>query len=391
MIALVALFLMATTASSGYAQTTEAPHLHHLPGAPHDKELSDVTKTCVENPITDKPVTLPITLYVQKFDPKIHNINGVEIDPKERDAIVEGVQIAIDTWNKALGKQLLNYGGILPKKGPKSASEALSDDNFVVYSKSDWVDSFMKKPIDIIANALVYDDCAGENIIAGDIFLNTQTYYFIDAQKMPNRPNKEKPLKNGRRFVDAATTLTHEIGHVLGLDHIPVERCPDCMMNPTVEIDRGGDYRPKRELSQADIDDISELYGDAGRGHDPSERVKPEVAQRQRAGSDAEYASPTTLSRRKAPKPVPPAPPQVDPFEGRDDLDRITDTERTQLEEWAHASPSKTNIVAPSSAKPTYNYQRVPAGKIAPAQRPYSGGAHAPPAPSERSPLDIDL
>lgn len=242
----ILLMLLFGCAPSDIGKTREVPPVY--------------SQVCVEESELAKWPKVPVTIYVQSFDKKIHDINGVYMDFAEYESIVEGTLIAVDTWNKAAGKTLLKYGGTIGKPQPKRASDALSDDDLVVYMQSDWIGSFIGKENEIIATAYIYASCDGKAIEASDIFLNTQMYYFFDTKKYTDMPDAYKGLVRGqRKIIDVASVLIHEIGHSLGLNHIPEARCPDSVMIPTIRV---GVHESKRDLTQTDIVNISDLYGD---------------------------------------------------------------------------------------------------------------------------------
>lgn len=237
-----------------------------LAGCGPSENYSDVRTThvdsqlCTDDQSTSHWPVIPVTIYVQKVDPKIHNVNGVLIDFVEHESIVEGTELAVRAWNNAAGKQLLVFGGLIDKQQPMKSSDALSDGDLVVYMQSNWNDSFISKTPNILATAYIYDSCDGKTIEASDIFLNTQQYYFYDNVKYAGVQDDLRGLAKGqRKIVDAASLIIHEIGHSLGLGHTPEKSCPESVMIPTLRVDPN---YAKRDLAKTDVANIIDLYED---------------------------------------------------------------------------------------------------------------------------------
>jgi uncharacterized protein YjaZ len=64
-----------------------------------------------------------------------------------------------------------------------------------------------------------------------------------------------------REIVDMQSLATHELGHWLGLAHVPEEYDSSSIMNPSIMI---GEGLANRSLSMGDIQRIQKIYGCTG-------------------------------------------------------------------------------------------------------------------------------
>ncbi len=111
-----------------------------------------------------------------------------------------------------------------------------SNRNIIVWYYKDWP----YEPNGIALTTVTYDDRTGK-IYDADIELNGYYYRFNVVEETPST------------YTDIQNTLTHEIGHMIGLDHTYNS---SSVMYPTA---RAGEIK-KRELSQDDIDGVCDIY-----------------------------------------------------------------------------------------------------------------------------------
>jgi hypothetical protein len=71
-------------------------------------------------------------------------------------------------------------------------------------------------------------------ILDADIEMNDVNFIFTNLPEMPSN------VPVGRDVADLANTLTHELGHVLGLDHT----CSTAGVTPASEVDDSGNFPP---------------------------------------------------------------------------------------------------------------------------------------------------
>lgn len=113
-----------------------------------------------------------------------------------------------------------------------------SNKNIIVWLYDNW-------PYDqngVALTTVTYDDKSGI-IYDADIELNGYYFRFDVVEEFPST------------YTDIQNTITHEIGHMIGLDH---NYDPSSVMYPTA---RSGETK-KRELSPDDIKGVCDIYPD---------------------------------------------------------------------------------------------------------------------------------
>jgi hypothetical protein len=182
--------------------------------------------------------------------------------------------------------------------------EGAANENLIIFrtgqgdpTYDDWI-----HPVSAIAITTVTFVRSDGTILDADIELNDRDYVFSDCD--PTDPNCE--LNH-----DLRNTLTHEFGHVLGLDHPPTSQpgARDATMHAAAPAGDVG----KRDLSSDDVDGLCYLYpagDDPGECFDVVRKTPPDVritqegcAQGPRAPMAAFWLALVLLryGRRKAP------------------------------------------------------------------------------------------
>jgi hypothetical protein len=168
---------------------------------------------------------------------------------------LKGLKAAMSTWETAVGRQLFAYDG--PEQGVtgdtytdlysslnNSINEHLLDNN---WGKTG-------KPEQVLATTIWDNDPQNVQVIVkSDMRFNNQYYVFGDAMVIKSLPARE--------VVDIQTLATHELGHMLGLSHVPPSVDPNSIMVPALYI---GEGLSQRRLSRGDIQRIQEIYGCKG-------------------------------------------------------------------------------------------------------------------------------
>jgi hypothetical protein len=154
------------------------------------------------------------------------------------------IQRSISNWSDALGTQTYLQ---LKYSAPTGPAEAHLDGKNIVKFRTDrWC-----HPNDDQQNNVCYDakaaaittvffvqdgDSKAGAIEDTDIELNDINFFFVNVD--PSRPPTQAPA--GRTLADLENTLTHELGHAMGLDHT----CADDN-TPPQEVDETGSPPPR--------------------------------------------------------------------------------------------------------------------------------------------------
>ena len=172
------------------------------------------------------------------------------VESQAPDQIVEAADLAATTWNDAAGYEVLSFSGIVESERGSSLYDSLDDTYTVIYYEEDWLDT-TGKPSTTLATTVWENAPESDEIVKGDIILNSEIYLFQDST-MEAQDEDKKDL-----MVDTETVLLHEFGHLLGLDHVSVEDDEESVMHPKTFI---GPYMHARELSEGDTLNIQDLY-----------------------------------------------------------------------------------------------------------------------------------
>jgi len=158
--------------------------------------------------------------------------------PIEREKCFEAVTSAFKEWESPECTSLRFERGEDTEEAKASFNslDLKENKNIVVWIYNDWP----YEPNGLALTTVTYDDKTGK-IYDADIELNGYNYRFDVVTNPPST------------YTDIQNTITHEIGHLIGLDHTFE---PSSVMYPTA---RAGEIK-KRELSQDDIDGVCEIY-----------------------------------------------------------------------------------------------------------------------------------
>jgi hypothetical protein len=171
---------------------------------------------------------------------------------------VSAIRRAMRTWEWALGR---TYGSVFVYDGRHEGIDASSFEK-LYSSLQDRINGMYfefqrtipdKKPEVIATTIWDKSGAAKSRIETADIRYNSKTYILGDAYKLSATPERE--------VVDLESLALHEVGHLLGLQHIPKQADVLSIMNPTVFIGAG---MVSRTLSKGDILRIQKIYGCEG-------------------------------------------------------------------------------------------------------------------------------
>ena len=170
----------------------------------------------------------------------------------------QGLASAMKTWEQAVGKKLFDFVGYDQKSGDdfKDLFSSLNDRVNGYYEDYDW-DKTNKS--NVVLATTIWENPVDDiySIANADIRFNSQHFIIGDSFILEAEPSKE--------VVDMETLALHELGHLLGLGHIPEEIDQYSIMNPSIFI---GEGLANRKISRLDIDRIQRIYGCEGQSCD---------------------------------------------------------------------------------------------------------------------------
>lgn len=165
---------------------------------------------------------------------------------------VRQLEKAMETWEKAVGRDLFTYKGREERSGADFSSlyEPLDDSVNGHYFDFKWTEATGKSPAVLATTIWENDPNDEQSIVKADIRYNAEYYLFGDALT---------EFSSGRRtIVDLESLALHELGHLLGLSHIGADEDKYSVMNPSLFI---GEGMMTRNLSYGDIERIRSVYG----------------------------------------------------------------------------------------------------------------------------------
>jgi hypothetical protein len=166
--------------------------------------------------------------------------------------VVKQLQVAMKTWEMAVGKPLFAYDGVEGKKGAdfRQLYEPLGDGKNGNYFDHNWFGA-TGKPNSVLATTIWENSPQdSSSITKADIRYNAEFYVF---------GNSLDEFSEGKRtIVDMESLAVHELGHLLGLTHVKETEDRFSVMNPSLFI---GEGMITRRLSKGDIVRIRSIYG----------------------------------------------------------------------------------------------------------------------------------
>lgn len=192
----------------------------------------------------------------------IHSAKGWELPIRYRlgagvtDELEQQFNLAVATWEEAVGKRLFQYEGRHEEHTGDSfvgLREPLGDEVNGQYITHSW--SNTDKATQVIATTIWNNGRDREVIVGGDIRYNGEHFVLGDATDEDVVPDGE------REVVDMESLALHELGHLLGLGHVSEEVDRYSVMNTQLFIGHG---MTSRMLSPGDIARIQKIYGCEG-------------------------------------------------------------------------------------------------------------------------------
>lgn len=185
---------------------------------------------------------------------------------------LKGLACAMGVWEKAVGKKLFQFEGKDSKVGDSfdDLYSSLSDSTNGHYFDLNWQKTGKSELV--LATTIWDNQLHDRQVISNaDIRYNEEHYLIGDSYAIT------LPENESREVCDMCTLAIHELGHLLGLSHVPEEHDPHSIMNPSIYI---GEGLANRIISPGDIERIQKIYGCEGEACDADdfiEGVHPQV------------------------------------------------------------------------------------------------------------------
>lgn len=199
---------------------------------------------CADQPSPEEPCNFVTNQYSRRVSwarmPVQFYVDS-QVSDQQRDAIIE----AMEVWNNAFDRPVFQYiGRVLPGELPPPA---LNADGRVI---PDGYNGIYVVDKDVFENTASKDEQArtsisfrGDFIYEADILIDaSEQFYFEDRE-----------LQSSAARIHFKSLMIHELGHVLGLEHI--EENNDSVMNPTLQF---GELR--QDIAPIDFQSLSCEY-----------------------------------------------------------------------------------------------------------------------------------
>ena len=180
---------------------------------------------------------------------------GYRIDKSMSKVQLAALQGAMKTWESATGKTLFSFTGTHTGTTGDTFPDlysSLRDQINGQYFDEHWAKTGKSN---LVLATTIWNNPNNnyQSIDAADIRYNSELYFISDALT-------ESP-KDDREIVDMQSLATHELGHLLGLAHVPDTYDSSSIMNPSIMI---GEGLASRSISTGDIKRIQKIYGCQG-------------------------------------------------------------------------------------------------------------------------------
>lgn len=169
---------------------------------------------------------------------------NIFLDERMDEVQVKAAKNVMSYFNDIVGRDLVIVVGSTPSLGAdKALFDTLDDDVFGIYFRDKW--EVTGKTSVVLGTTIWQNDESDIKLIKkADIHLNSDCYNITDAML-------DFPTSYEKEIVDFETLLLHEMGHALGLSHIPASMDRYSAMSPTVFIGRGLQNRRFSESDKA--------------------------------------------------------------------------------------------------------------------------------------------
>ncbi len=172
------------------------------------------------------------------------------VEQKSSNQVLEAARDAANIWNDAVGRDVMTFAGSISSTRGESLYASLEDDFTVLYPVDNWIVSTGKTST-TLATTIWQNALDSDQIIKGDVLLNTEEYSFVDSMKATTS------VVQGKTVVDSETVLLHEFGHLMGLEHTDVVADMDSIMHAKTFI---GAKVTARVPSVMDVENLKSLY-----------------------------------------------------------------------------------------------------------------------------------
>jgi hypothetical protein len=179
---------------------------------------------------------------------------STELTANQRSGLIS----AMKTWALAVGRPLFVFGGADVRGGDSFTDlySSLSDQINGNYLDNNWTKT--GKPDAVLATT-IWDNTDPGTISTADIRFNSNHYTIHDS--LDSEGLRLVGFDPGKEIVDMESLALHELGHLLGLAHMPADNDQYSIMNPSLFIGPG---LASRKLSRGDIVRIQRIYGCEG-------------------------------------------------------------------------------------------------------------------------------